>query len=92
MFVNQFNNDEQAYEDWCKKNPSGYVFNLFGGSDASYNKLHHVNCLHLWRDSDRGVRTAIPKICSDNFKALKHEVTKLRGSVENWTFCKMCFK
>lgn len=87
----KFVNNDIRYTAWCRENPSGYVFNFFGGTEAqgSMNKIHRADCHHLWRERDEGRRTTTyPKICSMNLTDLVNFVIDQRGF--SWTFCETC--
>lgn len=86
-----FSNDDQGYEKWLKENENGFVFNHYGGTNASkdMNKLHQSNCRYLHRKQDEGKRTtAYPKICSSDLRDLEAQVAQLRG--KSWVYCKSC--
>jgi len=89
--ISTFQNDEKGYKDWLENNKLGYVFNFFGGRDSSYNLIHKANCWTLRRKTDEGSRTKIQKVCSPDLKELSDEATRLRGSVNEWSLCKICF-
>jgi hypothetical protein len=87
----KFSNDEHGYEEWLKENENGFVFNHYGGTDASkdMNKLHQSDCRYLHRKQDEGKRTtAYPKICSSDLRDLETHVIHLRGN--SWVYCKNC--
>jgi hypothetical protein len=89
--IETFSNNDHDYENWLKGNKSGYVFNHYGGNDASkdMNKVHHASCRFLHRKADEGKRTtAYPKICSNSLDDLQVHIVQLRG--ESWVFCKSC--
>jgi hypothetical protein len=46
-----FSNNDTDYEKWLQENRIGFVFNYFGGMDASkeMNKIHRANCRFLHR-------------------------------------------
>ncbi|MEH6996644.1 hypothetical protein V7075_28745, partial [Neobacillus drentensis] len=86
-----FSNDDEGYEEWHRENESGFVFNHYGGTDASkdMNKLHQSDCRYLHRKQDEGKRTtAYPKICSSDLRELEAHLVQLRGS--SWVYCKNC--
>jgi hypothetical protein len=90
-----FKNEDYEYEKWCHKNPKGFVFNNFGGTDnrADMNKIHKVDCPYLWREKDEGKRTTTyEKICSETLEELLEFVKKRRGF--SWSFCEgsSCFR
>lgn len=87
----KFRNDENGYKDWLGNYESGYVLNFFGGRDSSFNIIHKANCWTLRRKTDEGSRTSIEKVCSQDLKELLDEATRLRGSTNDWSFCKICF-
>jgi hypothetical protein len=87
----KFSNDEHGYEEWLKGNENGFVFNHYGGTEASKDmkKLHQSDCRYLHRKQDEGKRTtAYPKICSLDLRELEAQVVQLRGS--SWVNYKNC--
>ncbi len=67
--VSAFFEQENAYEDWCKENINGYVFNNAGGRTG--NVLHYVGCRHLTVPSRIGsYTTRYPKYCSNDITEL----------------------
>lgn len=84
-----FHEQERAYANWRKRNPSGYVFNYFGGKDPKYNKIHRVNCWKL-TSGQQGMRTSVKKVCCEELDDLKAYANVLRGGPEGWTYCKAC--
>src|SRR4051812_42949274 len=91
IIVDYFSNDKKRYEEWLSENGSGFVFNHYGGTDASKdtNKLHQCDCRYLHCKQDEGKRTtAYPKICSSDLRDLEAQVVQLRGS--SWVYCKNC--
>lgn len=90
--ISKFRNDENGYKEWVGNYEFGYVFNFFGGRDSAYNLVHKANCRTLRRKTDDGSRTAIEKVCSTDLKVLSDEATRLRGSSQDWSMCKICFK
>lgn len=92
--VLRFVNNDIDYENWCKENKDGYVFNYFGGNEnrADMNKIHKVDCSYLWRKVDEGKRTMkYEKVCSSNIDQLIAFVNAERDT--SWTYCKdkKCF-
>jgi hypothetical protein len=77
--LTRFKDDERAYERWLRAHRKGFVFNHFGGSNPYENLLHASTCDHLYRFEDRGRRTRVEKICSDDVAALIAELDALRG-------------
>lgn len=72
MFV--FNNDEQSYLDYVRKNPRGYVLNVRKEPDPEYVILHRASCGLITSDKrDYGGYTMrnYKKICSTNIDDLK---------------------
>jgi hypothetical protein len=87
----RFSNQEAGYEQWLQDNKNGFVFNHYGGTNASkdMNKIHHACCRFLHRIQDEGKRTtAYPKICSSDLRELESHVVTLRG--DSWVYCKSC--
>ncbi len=90
--MKRFYKNDQGYEDWCKYNPNGFVFNNFGGNlkNSNMNKIHNSNCAYLWRKIDRERRTTTyEKICSTDLKEIICFVNKERGT--DWSYCNRCF-
>lgn len=82
MIIHFANNDIE-YEDWCKNNRNGYVFNCFGGAEnrSDMNIVHKADCSYLWRKADEGKRTTrYDKYCSTDIVTLTNHVQKERGS------------
>ena len=92
MTIHRFYKDDSAYESWLRENPSGFVFNYFKGGDASSpnNIIHHASCSYLDRIVDKGRRTQVEKVCSDDLGELIQFADRERGS-ERWAWCKVCF-
>jgi hypothetical protein len=85
-----FEFQERECEEWCKEN-EGYVFNFFGGTDRNVdmNKILHVNCRYLWRETDEGKRTtSYKKVCSMDLEELLTFVEKERG--RSFSYCRSC--
>jgi hypothetical protein len=74
--VIEFSNKEIEYEEWCKNNKKGYVFNKAGGKTG--NVLHTVDCWHLNVLSRKGTYTTrYPKYCSENLSDLLEVVDRI---------------
>ena len=56
---------------------------------ATDSLLHASTCDHLYRFEDRGRRTRVEKMCSDDLRALIAEIDALRGR-EGWRRCETC--
>jgi len=93
--VLHFVENDIEYENWCKENTNGYVFNCFGGKEnkSDMNIIHKADCPYLWRKKDEGKRTTrYSKYCSRDLDTLINFVQKERGS--SWKYCKSnsCFR
>jgi hypothetical protein len=86
--VLKFSNKEIEYEEWCKVNRKGFVFNRAGGKTG--NVLHMVECWHLNVPSRKGTYTTrYPKYCSDNLSDLLEVVDSL-SEPNSWRECSAC--
>ncbi len=87
--ITLFHDKEKAYEDWCKKNLNGYVFNNAGGRTG--NVLHSVGCRHLTVPSRIGTYTTrYPKFCSSDQDLLSEKADEI-SQPYGWRRCKDCF-
>lgn len=83
-------NDEIGCERWLSKNPSGFVFNHFGGRSSGDDILHYASCVYLHRTADEGHRTVYEKrVCSDLGQLIEH-VDRLSCSAGGWKMCGVC--
>jgi hypothetical protein len=85
-----FYHREKDYEDWCKKNDNGYVFNRAGGKTG--NVLHIVGgCRHLASPRYIGTYTTrYPKYCSENLTDIMNTVD-VESEPHGWRYCSNCF-
>ena len=82
---------ESHYQDWIEQHrTNGFVFNLFGGTNAKYNIIHRCSCRTLHRDKDEGARTNFPKLCSTELDELEDAATNKLGNNALWRHCKIC--
>ena len=83
-------NDEIGYERWLLENPSGFIFNHFGGRSSGDSILHHASCVYLHRTAAEGRRTVYEKrVCSDLGQLIEH-VDRLGSSAGGWKMCGVC--
>ncbi|PFO05797.1 hypothetical protein COJ85_08945 [Bacillus sp. AFS076308] len=87
--ITRFYDLEKFYENWCKENVNGYVFNYAGGKTG--NVLHIVGCRHLTVPSRIGTYTTrYPKFCSTDIKLLSDKADEVSNPY-GWRRCKACF-
>ena len=85
--ISYFHNQEKAYEEWCKENKDGFVFNRAGGKTG--NVLHHVGCWHLTVPSRLGTYTRYPKYCSTDLIELRQKADEV-SLPNSWRKCSVC--
>ncbi len=88
--ITTFKNDEIEYSRWLARNPRGFVFNHFGGSDGDFNVLHRASCVHLQQAGTEGRRTAVEKVVGNDIGRLVKHLDKLRSSGDGWKSCAVC--
>ncbi len=82
-----FQHEEKAYLEFIIKN-EGFVYNDFGGRDASNKKLHHYDCKSLHNLGGGKLRTSVRKICSQNKGVLISWLDENRGILgKGYTEC-----
>jgi len=45
--VIKFENDDEGYKDWLRRNPNGYVINCFRSPSPNYLFLHKATCFTI---------------------------------------------
>lgn len=88
MDISYFFDREKEYEEWCRENKNGYVFNIAGGKTG--NVIHRVQCRHLNVSSRIGTYTTrYPKYCSNNISNLYVKAEEI-SKPYSWRKCKDC--
>lgn len=87
----RFENDDLAYLQWLRDNPSGYVLNVRVTADPGYVVLHRATCASI--SSDRRAANAYTgaeyrKICSNDIDELAR-AAKAEGRSDG-SFSKRC--
>ena len=76
----KFNED---FRKWIEDNPTGYVFNHFGGQNRLYNVLHQQPMLgECLRDQ---MTARIEKVCCSDQECIESTVSQLRRG--SWVKC-----
>ena len=74
---------DREFQDWMKRNPTGYIFNHFGGRNSNENLLHQLpgesSCLEA-------MNTGARKICCMDRACIERTVRELRGE-DGWQLC-----
>ncbi len=89
-----FNNDEQGYLDYVRKNPRGYVLNVRKEPDPEYVVLHRASCGSInseKRPYGGYTMRSYRKICSTDMATLRQAAVRegrRDGSFSN--HCKLC--
>lgn len=83
-----FKNDEAGYERWLEANQRGWVFNNFGGTKPTYNKLHRLPCSYMNKPSQRGRWTVYEKICCGDRACIGRTIAARRGLEGTWEPCR----
>ena len=80
MTLREFKNDEEAYHDWLRTNPRGFVVNSFKRPKPDYMQLHESRCPSI---AERGPYTTgdYMKVCSDNLIELRRWARERDGSL-----------
>jgi hypothetical protein len=81
--------DDDAYEEWVRLHPNGYVIKPADRVNDDHI-LHHAECWHLGLDGkDFTLRTAKPRSCCSSLRVLEHECRAETGSLPRR--CGTCF-
>jgi len=87
-----FKNDDDGYIRWLRSNPTGYVYNDFGGMSPDYKKLHRSDCTKLHNVRPGSKKTSVRKICSSNLPEMVAWLVKNRGPEgKGYSFCITCY-
>ena len=80
---------DDEYEEWVRRHPSGYVIKKADRVADGY-VLHHAECGHLDLDGrDYTLRTANPRQCCSSLRVLENWCRERAGSLPHR--CGTCF-
>jgi len=90
--VIRFENDDEGYKDWLRRNPNGYVINCLRSPSPNYLVLHKATCFTISGSPARGNTWTCGqyiKICSnENAELERWAKEKIKGSVHYCGCCK----
>ena len=89
--INFFKNDDHGFAFWLRDNPSGYVFDDFGGINPQLKKLHQSRCKQVRSPNSISAKTHIRKVCCASLDELVSWIDKNFGPEKEGYFpCEHC--